>query len=173
MSSHGEGGQPCYRKISDKECRVADVGLTDDELSVLTIARYYFAAFADPNSHAWVRALTFARCAFGEARGALIAAAVLDAVQEIRMARRTMFHFSNPECPACASVLCECERHFIGTVMAISRGQQSELHAHTLLLCEGNDSGSLIAAASELASLLPPQVRSSAPSAHFVPARST
>ncbi len=171
MSNQQGSEKPCHRRLLANECWVADAGMTEDQLSVLTIARYYFVAFADPSSQAWIRASTFARCAFGEARGALVSAAVLDAVQEIRMARRTMFRFSNPECPSCASVLRECERHLLAVIAALTRGQQSEVHAHAMLLCEGNTSEGLIGAASSLASLLPQSARSDLTRPHFVPAR--
>jgi len=159
MSSENGKAPQCPRHLLPSESLVSQAGFTENELTVLAIARYYFRSFAEPESQAWIRSLAIARCALGEAHGPQVAVAVLDMVREMRLARRTMFRFSNPECPACANVLCETERHLMRILGAVSRAQKSEAHAHALLLCEGNDPHHLIAAAQELADLLAPKAQ--------------
>lgn len=154
MSLPPNSGPECRRYLSPQESLVSRAGFSNHELTVLATARYYFRAFAEPESQAWMRALAVPRCSLGEDLGARVAVAVLDMVREMRLARRTMFNFSNPECPVCANVLCETERHLMGVYSAVSRAQQSEAHAHALLLCEGHDPSNLLLAAADLAALL-------------------
>lgn len=144
----------CGGRPARKERYVAEMGYGVDERAILAIARHYFLTFADPASQAWMRAQMLARCTFEGDHGHKVSDAVLSFVRELRMARNSSFRFSNPDCPGCANILCECERQIMGVIIAVRRNQPSSAHGHALLLCEGNNIDGLLEAADDVASAL-------------------
>lgn len=123
------------------------------DAAVLTVARYFFQGFAHPHSESWVAAFTHALRLFDEDMAPRMALATLRAVQSMREARRSCFHFSNPDCPHCAEVIGEAERHFIGIFHAIAHARQSDAYAHAIILCEGNQVEPLLSEFRALAAL--------------------
>ncbi|MEM1389124.1 MAG: hypothetical protein AAF748_10730 [Pseudomonadota bacterium] len=154
MSQSDDHRSPCERHLRSSECLVSDMDFTPPDRALLTIARFFFLAFSEPAQHDWMRAFDIGRQVFGAERGAAIAAGMLDLVRDMRLARRSRFHFSNPDCPCCANVLCESERQLMGIVAALAQGKQSEAHANALLLCEGNDIGALLDSGRALVALM-------------------
>lgn len=151
---HKDEPRGCDGTPSDKEQLVAAQGYTTDERAVLAIARHYFLTFAEPGSHAWMRAQMLACCSFDAIHGLLIADAVLGCVREMRLARGSSFRFSNPDCPGCARILCECERQLMSLVIAIRHGRPSAAHVNAMMLCEGNDAEGLMEAVESLVEAL-------------------
>ncbi|MBK1637043.1 hypothetical protein [Rhodovulum adriaticum] len=147
----------CNRTPSHGDTPLAQAGFDPVEQGVLTIARLFFQSFAFPNSHAWLSA--FARAGRLLPPGAVqgrsrdVAFAVLGAVQEMRTARKSGFRFSNPDCPCCASILSDHERHFLEVLRALRRGTRSQAHCAAMLVCEGNPADGLLLAMSDLAAL--------------------
>ena len=155
MSVSGRGGNGCSKRRHASDRLLGDAGYDAEELVVLTVARYNFKTFSEPHGQAWMKAFGFARSVLGEGRGAWIACAVMDLVQEMRLSRRSTFWFSNPDCPGCANILCECERQLMGVVVALRRGRRSEAHTHAMLLCEGHDTSAFLKAAERLTNAMP------------------
>ncbi|MEM8591966.1 MAG: hypothetical protein AAGF13_05515 [Pseudomonadota bacterium] len=149
LNSNGCEGRP-----HGNERRVAGMGYDKTERSLLVIARFYFLTFSDPSSQGWMRASAAARAAFDEPHASYIAAAVLEAVNELRIARGSAFEFSNPDCPGCSQILCEAERQFMEALTAVRLGRVSAAYASAMLLCEGGNSVPLIAALERLRDLL-------------------
>lgn len=138
-AGHEHSGHHHLRNSVARDPRARMSALDPRDAAVLSIARHFFQSFAHPPSEGWVRAFAHADRAFGEARGAIVASAVLHSVQRMREARRSCFRFSNPDCVHCAEALSESERHFIGAFRAITDSHLSEAYGHALILCEGND----------------------------------
>lgn len=130
-------------------------GLGQSDLVVLMIARYFFQSFAHPGGEGWVRAISGAEQVMGRETGPRVVCAVLRAVQAMRQSRHNPFHFSNPDCPGCASRLCGHERLFLNSFRAVRRGRMADAEAHAMLLCEGNPTEGLIAAMGDLCAALP------------------
>ncbi|WP_147393052.1 hypothetical protein [Paracoccus siganidrum] len=128
--------------------------LQPTEAAVLTVARHFFQSFARPETEGWLAAFDHAARFFGAEDGPRIAISVLQSVQRMREARRSCFHFSNPDCPHCAEVIGESERHFIGAFRGMAHGRLSEAYGHALILCEGHDADPLLAEMRRLAGLL-------------------
>lgn len=151
------------RIMSKKHCdnmsrcdvtNLADSGLDADERAILLVMRHYFQSFTQPQSQGWIMAFRAALQHFPHDHAANVALVTLSVVQAMRMSRCEAFRFSNPDCVNCSQLLCEDERQLIGVVAATRRGQRSRTHTHALLICEGNETVSLLNAARELSHLL-------------------
>jgi hypothetical protein len=132
------------------EYRVATLGLDAFELAALAIMRLIFASFADPASHAWLRAARAAETCFEDGDAGARFLDLLRVVREMRMARQTPFRFSNADCACCAGVVTEAERHLMLAMRAARRGDRGTANAQALMLCEGGDTSGLLAALHDL-----------------------
>ncbi len=125
---------------------MADLDLDAFEHAALAIMRCFFSSFADPACQGWLKAARAAETCFaGDEPGARFLS-LLRVVQAMRMARRSPFRFSNPDCAGCAAVLTEAERHLMLALRGARRGRLGAARAHALLLCEGGDATGLLAA---------------------------
>ena len=145
---------PCANNQHGDAILVASAGFDADERAVLNVMRYFFQSFTRSSTQGWMGAFRHALDVFPPEHAANVALAVLSVVQSMRMSRREVFRFSNPDCPGCRKILCDDERQLIGIVVAMRRGQRSRAHAHALLICEGNDTSPVLTAARELSNLL-------------------
>ena len=144
----------CGRTPSDKDCYLTDLSLAWDEEITLTLARFFFSSFAQPNSMGWISALAEAEARFGHTHGPQIAARLLAALQSIRRARKSVFMFNSPCCPGCASVATEHERRLVTAIHAIRSGDIGKAHLEILMLCEGSQVETVLIALSALARAL-------------------
>jgi hypothetical protein len=154
-SSHGKDPHHGHAKGIK---RLADMGPDDAEAGILTVARHFCATFACPESQSWSHALTIAQERFADQGGTALGMAVFDMVQALRMSRQAGFHFSDPLCMNCRLRVTRDEQNLLGLVQALRRGRQSDVAAHAMILCEGNDTAPLIAAAVRLICRLPKPV---------------
>jgi hypothetical protein len=129
---------------------VADLGLDGFEQTALAIMRHFFASFAHPACQGWLRAARVAETCFEAhaAGGRLLE--LLGVVQAMRLARRTPFAFSNPDCACCAMLLTPAERHLMLALQAARRGQRGVATAQALMLCEGAVTADLLDALAAL-----------------------
>lgn len=121
------------------------------ERDVLEIARYFFEAFSDPASHAWVEAFRKAETVFPMPFGASIAHAILIAINALRVSRRQTFQFERPSSLSGSACLTDAERYFMRILYDIRRQDRVSARAHALFLCEGNDASEVLAAFERLA----------------------
>lgn len=143
-----DGGGPiqCGREgPAHRECRVDSLGLDAFELAALAIMRRFFASFADPASQGWLRASQAAQTCFEHDNPGGRFLDLLRVVQQMRMARRSPFRFSNADCARCSAVLTEAERHLMLAMQAARRGRHGAAAAQALMLCEGGDTAGLMA----------------------------
>ncbi|MCP9484114.1 hypothetical protein NNA36_19300 [Shimia sp. CNT1-13L.2] len=142
------------RRRQPGHCRVDEAGLDALDIAVLAVVRLVCQSFAQPDSQAWTRCLAIAVEAFPAERSTETLVAVLDLVQAMRRYRTEGFRFSNPDCANCSMFLSENEQQLLGAVVAARRGQDSTLHAHAMVLCEGHSAGELLECARALGLLL-------------------
>lgn len=145
MSGHAG---PCG---ASRGTAVADLAYVAAELHVLEIARHYFCAFARPEGHTWLSAISTALHLFDHEQGPHVAVAVLSAVQTMRRTRQSMFSFNTADCGECASFVTHHERAFMAALRATARGDGDAAAAHAAILCEGNDTRAFLRALNMLA----------------------
>jgi len=131
----------------------AEIGLdTLDRPSraILTLARYRFLSFALDLPDADRRLATQAIRLLPPREAIKIARTLAETVDAMRLARRSCFHFGNPNCRHCAARLTAEERLFISTFAALRAGHPGTARIHALLLCEGNDPTGFLARMDDL-----------------------
>lgn len=163
----------CARRPDEKEAWVVDAGFDHAEQAVLAMSRCFFKGFGEPESQAWLWAIEGAKAHFPKHMASLIAIAVLDAVQEMRRSRVSMFHFNNPCCDGCARILSEHERHLMSAFVSVRQKKQGTARTSAMMLCEGNDVSGFLAALKHLADLIDAHAigdRAKAPD-HLIPER--
>lgn len=121
------------------------------EKQVLDIARYFFQAFANPESQAWINAFGEAERSFPAPFGATIAHAILIAINEVRASRRGSFQFEHPASVAAEHSMTDAERYFILVLHHVRRTDRTAARSQALFLCEGNDATRVLAAFERLA----------------------
>ncbi|QYZ71452.1 hypothetical protein [Neotabrizicola shimadae] len=82
------------------------------------------------------RALHAAREAWGAA-ALLRLSGIARVLGEVRLSRRAVFHYSNPDCPCCRHKLTPNERAFLSLVRAGIAGQKTAATGAALILTEG------------------------------------
>jgi len=102
---------------------VTSAGLDEFELGLLSVARHFIISFAAPDTQSWTIALNIASERWGISEGARAAVSLLAVIEAMRRARRSMFHFSDPNCPTCRETLTPNERHLMLMIHAIRQGQ--------------------------------------------------
>lgn len=121
------------------------------EIQTLTVARQFFESFARPEGHAWMHAFHIAEQAFPAPFGATIAHAILIAVNEMRVRRKRTFQFERPGSPFAVRSMTDCERYLIAILHHIRRKEWTSARSNALYLCEGNETGGVLAAFERLA----------------------
>ena len=100
---------------------------------MLTVARYFFQSFADPQTEGWTRAMLGAESWLGRDAAPELVHAVFHVIQKMRCARRSTFQFSNPDCPHCAATLCAHERLLLNACRSMARGRPEEAAGHAMI----------------------------------------
>ncbi|WP_299924499.1 hypothetical protein [uncultured Pelagimonas sp.] len=134
--------------------RVSDAGLDGDDRDVLKAMRLVFQTFANPASQGWTLGLTVVRGSFAHRDAGEVFHAIVAVIDALRRARKSGFHFTNPDCANCSQYLCDDERLLMGSLTACREGRRSVSHANALLLCEGNDTSALLDGLTKLARLM-------------------
>ncbi|MEM9635127.1 MAG: hypothetical protein AAGA50_27635 [Pseudomonadota bacterium] len=128
--------------------------LDDNDQVVLEIARYFFMSWAARQSRGWEEALAKSNAAFGPIRGQSIAFALLDALIQMRDARKNLFVFNNPRCEKYRTHITHCERHLLSALQQTKRGRQSAACVDAMILCEGNEMTAFIERLRDLSAAL-------------------
>ena len=91
---------------------------------------------------------------FGREAAPGLVCGVQRAVQEMRLARHSVFQFSNPGCQRCAARLTGHERLLMNTLRERMAGRPQHAQAHAMMLCEGNDTDGFLAEIAALSQVL-------------------
>lgn len=139
----------------DSRCKanLADLQLDDTDKILLTIARHFCHDLAFPDRGHRRVAVSIAEISFGSGRGAGMATAVLRAIEAMRIARRDVFFYNNPDCPICSRVLTDAEFYLVQVFNSVRTGRNSAAATNAMLLCEGNDYAPFLKAVSQVFSV--------------------
>lgn len=137
MKDLNHGG--CRRALSDKECFLTELRLPLEEQIALTLARYFFEAFSEPRSMAWLNAFAEAEARFGFVLGPQVAARMTATLQAVRHARRSDFMYNKASCPGCSTIVTEHERRLMMGIHLMRKGDLGRAQLEVMMLCEGNN----------------------------------
>lgn len=139
--------QHCGSHRSPGDVSLSSLHADHIDYAFLSAARYFFLSFANNDHSAWIATILGAEdfFPFGDSLNAVRGALAL--VHEMRCSRRSNFCFSNPRCPCCAAIVTQDERYLLQMIQAARRGSGSQVASNAMLLCEGNDTSRVIAAA--------------------------
>ena len=128
---------------------LANTNFDPFELVLLQVARYFFAAFSDPEKYHWTTAFALAKHKWGPVHGPAIATGLVEVLDAMRITRCETFMFSNPACPNCSAKLFNHERHLMACIVAARRGDRTRLNAGAIMLFNGQEPNVFITALDE------------------------
>lgn len=150
----------CGRTPSAREINIADAGYDETEEQILSLVRFFFQSFAQPETHAWMHGFDLADAIFGEVLGPQISLSVTHALRGVRFSRRSVFMFNSPTCGCCSVYVTEHEHRLMRAFGAVRCGRVGTAKTELMMLCEGNDTDHIIAALTRLSSLVAQPVTS-------------
>lgn len=151
------GAQRCDRPSSEHETQFHRAEFDYTEVTVLSVARYFWQTFAVPETQSWLSALGLAEQRCRQGHGRELGLEILTTVQAMRYARVSCFEFSNPACRHCAMVVTGHERCFMSVFRAVRDGQLDLARTFAMILCEGNDTTQFMERMGVLVTLAYPQ----------------
>lgn len=125
------------------------------DFGFLSAARYFFVSFSERDPSAWVMAMLDSNSFFPGSDSAEKMRRSLAVVHEMRTSRCSAFRFSNPRCQKCSSIVTQDERYLLQMIQHARAGHGSLVASSAMLLCEGNPTERVIAAANRFADLTP------------------
>lgn len=132
--------QRCDQKPVPGDTSLIALDLSATDYAVLMAARYFFAAFANPEAATWLSVMLGSDDFFpNHDDSPRVVQSVLAVVHEIRISRKSMLRFSNPHCLDCANIVTAAERHLISILSDMRRENLSSAATHAMLLCEGHE----------------------------------
>ncbi|WP_350334913.1 hypothetical protein [Coralliovum pocilloporae] len=140
---------------SAEDFTVKEARLDEIETNLLKVARIFCTAYADREHPHWEVAFEQACHLFGDTFGPAIGMSVMAVLSRMRTARRTGFHFNNPNCKCCRHKVTDHERHLLRVIQCIRRDDRFSAQAAALLVCEGHNTEALLDAVANLTPLLP------------------
>ena len=150
----------CQRVQHPGDVMLSDIDLDSYDYSALTAARFFFSAFASPQSDPWLSMVIGSDHLFPGVQSAETMRRLLTVVHEMRLARKSVMRFSNPTCPCCAEILTEEERHLVQTLQAVRDGRKSRAASSAMLLCEGHDTAEFLSAVARFCAHMPARIKS-------------
>ncbi|WP_299739392.1 hypothetical protein [uncultured Roseobacter sp.] len=134
----------CHRNPAAKENLVENAGLSSSDIACLEILRFFISTFAAPRSQNWMRGYEHAEVTFGPTHGPIVASRLMAVLQAVRLSRRSIFTFSNPDCPGCARILTEHERRLVCAISVYRCGRPRPAGLQLMMLCEGNPTDAIL-----------------------------
>ena len=140
----------------DQRLTLEQAGLDGDERAVLQLLRHYCVSYSSPESQDWEVALAEGRRVFGSLVGAQIAVSVHDVLCAMRVARKSMFLFTNPYCSCCRNKISRDELRLLRIIQTVRGRASYSLRAEAMILCEGFNAEPLLEAVARLSDYLLP-----------------
>lgn len=128
------------------------------ETAALDVMRHFFMAFVHVERRVRERAFAASARHFGD-EGDVLGLAAFDVVQAMRVRRRSMFSFCDPDCAFCSMRMTDCERHLLEILRAARLGQPARMRSHSMILCEGEPDALFLASVRRLVARLPASPR--------------
>lgn len=145
----------CDKRPSSDTIQLCTLAPDTIDFAFISATRFFFLAYAGNDHAAWMSAILGAPDFFPQGDSNEAMRRTLLIVHEMRIARRSNFHFSNPRCPCCSAEATKDERYLLQMVQAARAGQVSNVASNALMLCEGSDTRGIIEAASFFAEMFP------------------
>ena len=147
----------CHGRSAPGDVPLASLNTDFVDFGFLSAARCFFVSFSDGNSNAWVSAFLGSDRFFPGGNSAEKMRRALAVVHEMRTSRNSTFRYSNPSCQGCSAIVTQDERYLLQMIQHARAGNGSRVASSAMLLCEGNSTDRVIAAAYEFAELVPTQ----------------
>jgi len=122
---------------------------------LLQILRLQIQSQIQPERHGWQRGLALANALWGPVQGPQVFAAVAAMLEDMSRARRSIFRFSNPDCPGCAATMTAHESLFLQCFTLMRAEAPDKARRSAFLLCEANPCPGFLAATERLAGVIP------------------
>ena len=144
----------CHQAAQEGDVSLTSLQLEATEYAILSAARFFFSSFANPETPSWMTVVIASEDFFPVKDSTRIVQAILVVVHEVRLARKSTLRFSNPHCVDCQNNVTAEERHFISMFRKMSANRPEAAVIHAMLLCEGNQTSSLLESVNKLIQLL-------------------
>ena len=144
----------CHQAAQEGDVSLTSLQLEATEYAILSAARFFFSSFANPETPSWMTVVIASEDFFPVKDSPRIVQAILVVVHEVRLARKSTLRFSNPHCVDCQNNVTAEERHFISMLRKMSANRPEAAVIHAMLLCEGNQTSSLLESVNKLIQLL-------------------
>ena len=144
----------CHQAAQEGDVSLTSLQLEATEYAILSAARFFFSSFANPETPSWMTVVIASEDFFPVKDSPQIVQAILVVVHEVRLARKSTLRFSNPHCVDCQNNVTAEERHFISMFRKMSTNRPEAAVIHAMLLCEGNQTSSLLESVNKLIQLL-------------------
>lgn len=144
----------CHQAAQEGDVSLTSLQLEATEYAILSAARFFFSSFANPETPSWMTVVIASEDFFPVKDSPQIVQAILVVVHEVRLARKSTLRFSNPHCVDCQNNVTAEERHFISMFRKMRANGPEAAVIHAMLLCEGNQTSSLLESVNKLIQLL-------------------
>ena len=144
----------CHQAVQEGDVSLTSLQLEATEYSTLSAARFFFSSFANPETPSWMTVVIASEDFFPVKDSARIVQAILVVIHQVRLSRKSTLRFSNPHCVDCQNNVTAEERHFISMFRKMSANRPEAAVTHAMLLCEGNQTSSLLDSVNKLITLL-------------------
>ena len=144
----------CHQAAQEGDVSLTSLQLEATEYAILSAARFFFSSFANPETPSWMTVVIASEDFFPVKDSPRIVQAILVVVHEVRLARKSTLRFSNPHCVDCQNNVTAEERHFISMFRKMRANGPEAAVIHAMLLCEGNQTSSLLESVNKLIQLL-------------------
>ena len=144
----------CHQAAQEGDVSLTSLQLEATEYAILSAARFFFSSFANPETPSWMTVVIASEDFFPVKDSPRIVQAILVVVHEVRLARKSTLRFSNPHCVDCQNNVTAEERHFISMFRKMRANGPEAAVIHAMLLCEGNQTSSLLESVTKLIQLL-------------------
>lgn len=144
----------CHARHAAGDVPLTSLNTDAVDFGFLSAARYFFISFSECDASAWVMTMLSSESFFPGPDSAEKMRRSLAVVHEMRTSRRSMFRFSNPRCQGCSAIVTQDERYLLQLIQNARAGHGSQVASSAMLLCEGNSTERVIAAAYGFADLV-------------------
>ena len=141
----------CHSHRSPGDVPLASLRTDEIDFGFLSATRFFFLSFSQNDQAAWMTAILNAHSFYPKPDSSEVMRKTLAVVQEMRMSRRSCFHFSNPRCKGCSAIVTQDERYLLQMFQHARTGRNSAMASCAMLLCEGNSTDRVIDATLALA----------------------
>ncbi|WP_068303622.1 hypothetical protein [Pararhodobacter sp. CCB-MM2] len=136
--------QPRLRPGRPDEQRLDDLQADPFDRFTLSLMRWHFQGFAEPECQGWLSALRLATEVVGPARAPALCYDIVALVEVVRATRRSVFRFNPEACAGCRQWVTPEERRMLSLLSALRSGRDGLAATQAQLLSDGRPNADLI-----------------------------